>query len=220
MKQCKTCGRENEATNNFCVACGKSLNLINPNKKQEIIVYVVNFILLILVYKLLFAFALVVALKLFLSLGLYQSSTYSSFWQYFFDGLGPVFLIYGILMLVFITFNIIMGKKMYKRNKEKRYAGKYKKIRKITYAFLTFFLGQYGVHRFVIGDIKGGIIRLIIALTEFCMYFNSLSYILSHTTNTYSIIAYICYIISHSWAISDFVIGLSKVSNENELISI
>lgn len=220
MKQCKMCGRENEISNAFCVACGKPLNSNNPNKTQEIIVQVGNFILSIPFYISLLLFGWLLIGSFIMALGASAGSDVNVE-EIFNVGLGTILLIFGITSLVFIAFNIIMGKLMYKRNKEKQYIGKYKMVKKVTYVLLAYFLGQYGVHRFVIGDNKGGAIRLIVTLgVPFLIQFWSGLFSGSIITTISFYITIICMMFSYSLSISDFVIGLSKVSNENKMISI
>lgn len=223
--KCQTCGKENETTNTFCTDCGNSLMSDNPTKIYEIITRVGNFILFIPLYIALSIFLLALFETLILAVAASFMFTFGGLVtnvdieNIFIGGMETALLVFWITAVVFIIFNIIMGILMYKKNKHKIYIGKYKSVKKVTYVLLAFFLGIYGVHRFVIGDKKGGVIRLIITLgVPFIAAFFSTIFDNSVIISFYLVI--ICMMISQSLALSDFVIGLSKVSNENKRISI
>lgn len=123
-----------------------------------------------------------------------------------------------ISLIILVVFNIVMGILMNRKNKNNVYIGIYKPISKITYVLITCFFGYFGVHRFMIGDKKGGITRLIITLV--IPFF--LATVMSKTISAgiFIIVLSWCLLLSRSLVLSDIVIGLSKVSNENKKISL
>lgn len=118
------------------------------------------------------------------------------------------------IVMIILSFNIIIGIIMRKNNKRYQPQGKYK-AKKITYLLLAYFLGIYGVHKFVSGDKLGGSIRLILTLGA-SIIIAPIATIFFRIPSTY--ITTLCIIISYGLAISDFVIGLAKISDENKEI--
>lgn len=218
--KCKFCEKMNDPTNVFCVSCGKPIMSDNPTKTQEIVVKVGNFILSIPFYISLLLFGVVLFGTFILALSASKGALVDVE-KFFSVGMETIFLIFVITILISIVFNVAMGMFMYKKNKNKIYIGKYKMVRKITYVLLASFLGIYGVHRFVIGDNKGGAIRLIVTFgVPFTIRFLSGVFSSNIMTTISFYLTMICMMFSYSLSLSDFVIGLSKVSNENRMISI
>lgn len=224
--KCQICKKENEATNTFCTSCGNKIlnenNYINPAKKQEIVLKIVNFILIIICSIPIFRIGYVLLSTFMLGLGSAMSgSSNVDITSYFKDGIITSLLFSFCSSIIYLVFNIIMGISMNKKNKNNIYIGKYKPVKKLTYVLLAWFLGIFGIHKFVIGDKKGGIIRLIIALGV-PLFTTIISEVFSVSTTT--IISFyvtsLCVMLSYSLSISDFVIGLSKVSDNNKMIYI
>lgn len=190
----------------------ESLNKNDPNKIQHIILKVVNLFLLIPLQILFISFVTTIFFTFFAVLGA-STADDINVKEYLYEIGGILILIPTIVFLIIVTFNILMGIYMYKRNKNNKYVGKYKRVKKIIYVLFACFLGIFGIHRFIIGDNKGGIIRLIIILIIPIIF----SYFFSDYISF--IIAIECIMISYSLSFSDFVIGLSKVSDENKEIS-
>ena len=215
MKQCQICGKEN-SNNMFCTECGNKLMVSRPKptKVHEIILRIGNFLLSIPLYISILMFAYVLFGTLMLGIGSATGSDVD-YEKFFIEGTGKALLWLFIAGIGILIFNIILGILMYKKNKNTVFVGKYKKIKKVTYALLTWFLGIYGIHRFVVKDIKGGVIRLIITIG-----IPFVAAILSEIgIGVFSFyLVGIGMIIEYSTVISDFVIGLSKVSNENKMI--
>lgn len=214
---CKNCGKENNMINEFCDGCGVKLHKqeTNPTKVYEIIVKVVNCILVIP-----FCLSIFLVLYLFLStfligLGAATSGSDIDINNYFNSGIGAILTLITVSFAVMLVFNIIMGVIMRRKNKENISVSNFKKVKKITYVLLAYFLGTYGIHRFIIGDNKGGVTRLIINIGGPIF----ISFIHSIFPWAFFLIL-VPMIIGNGLNISDFVIGLSKVSDENKMIEL
>lgn len=229
--KCQACGKENDMNNKFCTGCGIQLlkNIINPNKTLEIILKIVNVVLAAIDFLLIFTYSAYVIIAGIVAIGAASASKdYSAEVKDMFSGVKQSVIIIIIVLIISIVFNIIVGLTMYKRNKGKYYIGKYKKINKVEYVLLALFFGTLGIHRFVIGDKKGGVLRLSILI--YYLFSPLLIVILIPLFPNTKILTYILtvmlfcvpvgIVIGTGLHVSDFVIGLSKVSDENKMISI
>lgn len=107
----------------------------------------------------------------------------------------------SLISIVVINLNI----KNYLKKVNKFYIGKYKKINKTIYILLTLFLGIFGINKFVIGNIKSGIIRLsFLLLATILININVIPFII------------ICGLIGLIF--SDFVILLTRKIDESNMI--
>lgn len=188
--------------------------------QQEIVLKIVNFILAIICSIPIFMIVYVLLSTFLLGLGSATSGFYDfDINSYFKNGIVASTITFCITSIICLVFNVVMGISMNRKNKNNIYIGKYKPVKKVTYVLLAWFLGIFGIHKFIIGDKKGGIIRLIISLgiPSFItilstLFSDGIITILSFYVNL------LCIMLSYSLSISDFVIGLSRASNENKMI--
>lgn len=214
--KCNFCEKINNQTDLYCAFCGKPLNTKNPNKIQEWILIIVNS-----VFILPFIYIPIFGLKLFEEIIEGAASADGSELDIdFLFGLDvsidffPQIIIASIILLLV---NIGMGIIMNKRNKNTNYVGKYKMIDKTLYLSLVSSFGVIAMHRFVIGDFKGGLIRLLMIFI-FPIFF--LILLLFTSLPIFLILLIFSVAIGFGLYSSDLVIGLSKVSNQNHMISI
>ena len=222
---CEKCGKENDLSNQFCVHCGEKLNKEgivlkkeipvakeekeNPTAKEEKMLKIVNSIFgVILMYG-------VILFLGFLILNLFLAGLSGEMEDFMGAGISGVII---VVMAVFLMiFNIVIGKKMYEKNKEVTYVGLGVRVNKVSYALKTYFLGMLGVHKFSIGDKKGGMLRL--GLTALGVLFVGF-----FSGSAMVVIAFyiglLCWGISFGLTVSDVTIVLSKVSDENKMISL
>ena len=112
-------------------------------------------------------------------------------------------IVFIVSLIGTIVANIIIKNKIEKNNE--LYIGKYKKIDKKIYILLTLFLGIFGVNKFIIGNIKGGILRLLFwLLVAITININLVPFII-----LYGLLGLI---------FSDYIIALTRKSDENNLI--
>lgn len=230
---CKNCNNNLKENSNFCSECGKEVfyenqsdQIVqekmsfspNPTKTHELVIKIVNCLLLIPYYISILGFGILIFTTLIVGLGAAAGIDVAP--NAFFDmGAIQIITLFLITTVVILTFNITMGIIMHKKNKQFPYISSFKPIKKVTYVLLAYFFGIYGIHRFVIGDSKSGFIRLGITIGG-----TFIPSFISGLFNEAIVIGYgitfICIVISHGLSLSDFVIGLSKVSNENKMISV
>lgn len=214
---CKNCDNVIEEGTLFCKNCRMEVirESASPTKKYELIIKIVNCVLMS-IYGYLSMMISGLGIILLLIIGIISTKNpdinFETAFGTFFDVKVVAWFIVSVIIFIF---NIIMGILMNKKNKNTITVSKFKKIKKTTYILLTFFLGMYGVHRFAIGDKKGGLIRLgiifggtiiIIRICEFMI--TSIFFILVPSFINFGLV------------LSDFVIGLSKISDENKMIAI
>ena len=213
--KCLQCGTENN-NNMFCTECGNKLVVSTPKstKVHEIILRIGNFLLSIPLYISILMFAYVLLGTLMLGIGSATGSDVD-YEKFFIDGTGEALLWLFVAGIGILILNITVGILMYKKNKNTVFVGKYKKIKKVTYALLTWFLGIYGVHRFVIKDTTGGVIRLVITIG--IPFISAILSEIGMGVFSFYLVA-IGMIIEYSMVISDFTIGLSRVADEDKKI--
>lgn len=119
--KCQLCGKENELNNTFCIRCGNKLlnenNYINPTKNQEIVLKIVNFILTIICSIPIFMIGDVILFTFILALGASKGSSNVDVNSYFESGIIISLIIFCISLIIYLTFNIIMGLSMNKKIK-------------------------------------------------------------------------------------------------------
>lgn len=213
--KCLQCGTENN-NNMFCTECGNRLMVSTPKptKVHEIILRIGNFLLSIPLYISILMFAYVLLGTVILGIGSATGSDVD-YEKFFIDGTGEALLWLFVAGIGILILNITVGILMYKKNKNTVFIGKYKKIKKVTYALLTCFLGIYGIHRFAIKDTKGGVIRL--AITIGIPFVAAILSEIGPGVVWFYLVA-IGMIISYSLVISDFTIGLSRIPEEDKKI--
>ena len=112
-------------------------------------------------------------------------------------------IILVISLIGIIITNLLVIKYLQKNNES--YVGKYKKIDKTMYILLTFFLGIFGINKFIIGNIKSGIIRLLFwVLVAVTIDINIIPLII-----IYSLLGLI---------FSDLIIATTRKKDENNMI--
>lgn len=211
---------EKNIDNGICDLSNELVSLKNPTKIHEIIVKIVNLIL-ILPFFISILFVIIFLLIALFSFVFFPGITISGLLKMFKYGKLEALLFVSISLIGTIVFNVVMCKLMVKKNKIIPYKGKYKKIKKKSYVEYAFFLGIFGIHRFKIEDKKGGIIRLVTTCI-FLLMILFLNNIFAFNETLWSMmfeVGWIGIFLNHSLAVSDFVIGLSKVSDENKMIS-
>lgn len=85
------------------------------------------------------------------------------------------------------------------------FEGKYKKINKTTYILITLFLGSFGINKFIIGNFKEGIIRLLF-------------WLLIIVTININIIPFMILYGLLGLIFSDFIVALTRKKDENNMI--
>ena len=191
--------------NNFCIKCGNILQKSCNTKKQEIVLRVINCVLIIPIYFFLYSFVL--EFMNIISVGSVDSKFFVI------ENFGVVSFIAFIDMLVLVFFNIFSVIKMYKNNKYHKSIIKHKKVNKLVYILIAFLFGKYGVHRFIVNDIKNGFFYL------FFDYFLTLFiFILSFLVPILLSLIGLPFFIEIAFVLSDIVIGFSKQSDTDKMI--
>lgn len=120
--------------------------------------------------------------------------------------------VFIILSIILIVFNVLIGYLMYKNNTSSNTGFK---VNKVKYLLVTYLLGIFGVHRFMIKDKKGGKIRLVLIGASIVVIF--IGMILG-----INIISYLHIMLlgcAFGLEITDFVIALTKIpDNEKNIL--